>query len=79
MSIESKYLIFSDMSFKDAKTKRVGVCSKTKGLLGEIKWFGRWRQYVFFPYGGTVFNIDCMKDICEEIEELKEERKGKMK
>lgn len=31
--------------------------------LGTIKWFGRWRQYVFFPASGTVFNPDCLRQI----------------
>ena len=29
-------------------------------VLGEIKWFGRWRQYVFFPVDGTIWNPDCL-------------------
>jgi hypothetical protein len=44
-------------------------------LLGEIRWFGRWRQYAFFPAKDTVFNVDCMADIAAFIKDRMEERK----
>lgn len=32
-------------------------------VLGEIRWFGRWRQYAFFPSAETVYNPDCLDSI----------------
>jgi hypothetical protein len=34
-------------------------------LLGTIKWFGRWRQYTFFPTEDTTFNPDCLRSIAD--------------
>lgn len=37
--------------------------------IGEVKWFGSWRKYCFFPRPSTVFEKDCLRDIaafCEE-------------
>ena len=31
--------------------------------LGEVRWFGRWRQYVFAPGDGTVWNPDCLNEV----------------
>lgn len=31
--------------------------------LGEIKWYGSWRKYCFFPLGDTVFDDRCMSQI----------------
>lgn len=31
--------------------------------LGEIRWFGRWWCYAFFPEAGTVFEQACLRDI----------------
>jgi hypothetical protein len=42
-------------------------------MLGIIKWFGRWRQYAFFPDNGTVYNVECLNDITIHIKELKNE------
>lgn len=58
-----KYLEFRLLEQKP-KTQVIEVISKRRGSrLGIIKWFGRWRQYAFFPESGTVFNIECLNDI----------------
>ena len=67
----SKYLEFSLIE-KKPKTKVIGVWSKKHSdRLGIIKWFGRWRQYAFFPETGTVFNTECLNDIVSHIKGLR--------
>ena len=64
----SKYLEF----IADPKINDILVNSKLHGdKLGTIKWFGRWRQYAFFPEAGTVFNTECLNDIQSYIRELR--------
>jgi hypothetical protein len=47
-----------------AKTKVWHVVAKEDGtILGTVKWFGRWRQYAFFPESDTVFEKTCLDDI----------------
>jgi len=59
----SKYLEFRLLE-KKPKTQVIEVMSKFHGSrLGIIKWFPKWRQYVFFPESGTVFNVECLNDI----------------
>ena len=58
------------------------VCSKEHGTrLGEIRWFARWRQYVFCPAEATVFNAECLDDIrrfvIAKMTEWREERLGR--
>lgn len=31
--------------------------------LGQVKWFGRWRCYAFFPNADTVFETTCLEDL----------------
>lgn len=53
------------------KTMIFDVESKTQNtLLGQIKWFGRWRQYAFFPCQGTCFNQECLADIIDWMQQL---------
>jgi len=67
----SKYLEFNVIG-KKPKTKVIEVTSKLYGdRLGIIKWFGRWRQYAFFPETGTIFNVDCLNDIQSYIKGLR--------
>lgn len=59
----SKYLEFNTLEQKP-RTKVIEIISKRgKERLGIIKWFGRWRQYAFFPVAGTIFNVECLNDI----------------
>jgi len=47
-------------------------------LLGQVKWFGRWRCYAFYPGSGTIFERTCLRDIasfCEtETQRHREEK-----
>jgi hypothetical protein len=46
--------------------------------LGEVKWFGRWRGYAFFPEMNTIYEQKCMREIADFIEERnREHRKAK--
>jgi len=74
---------FLEFIFLDTGTKtRVWlVKSKRHGNdLGLIKWFSRWRQYAFFPDAETVWNPECLRDICDLICGLMDDRKkGKLR
>ena len=35
----------------------------TTDVLGRVEWSGRWRQYVFTPMKGTIYNAGCLDDI----------------
>ena len=39
--------------------------SKDRGVIGTVKWFGRWRKYSFFPEPGTVYEETCLREIAE--------------
>lgn len=65
----SKYLDFKIHPFRKNGTKSVyWVISKMRGgILGELRWYYKWRQYCFYPNSGTLFNKNCMKDIVDFI------------
>lgn len=70
--IESEYLEFVPAFIEGNKTGRWIVKSRGAVLrLGVIQWFGRWRQYCFFPEGETVWSKGCLEDINKFIEENK--------
>jgi len=74
---ETRYLSFKLLKdiAPEHKTQTWGVYSVRNGtLLGQIKWWGAWIQYAFFPEPGTLFNVQCMKDICAFIKGLMRER-----
>lgn len=51
--------------------------ARSGALLGVVRWFGRWRQYAFFPEPGTIYSVGCMADIETFIrEQMAERRRG---
>jgi len=76
--LSSKWIIFG--LYEDTgKTLKYNIYTKDipQIKLGEVRWFGRWRQYAFFPESNTVFEKQCMKDITNFLETLMAERKVK--
>lgn len=72
---ESRYLTFERLNLANRRTSVWSVKSKQSGAtLGVVQWFGRWRQYAFFPARDTVYNPQCMKDIIALIEAAMKER-----
>lgn len=39
-------------------------------LIGEVKWFGRWRKYAYFPAPDTVYEEVCLREIAKFGEDL---------
>ena len=62
------------------KTKVWAVEAKEDGAkLGEVRWFGRWRGYAFFPIN-AIFEHRCLRDIADFVEgQTKEHRSQKRK
>lgn len=61
---ESEYLRFYEVQMKPSMTTRGWlVVSTSLNRLGIVKFYGAWRQYVFHPGEGTIFNKGCMEDL----------------
>jgi hypothetical protein len=74
---ETEYLRFIDKESKQI-TKIIGVINiHHDEEIGEIKWFGKWRQYCFYPSDNTIWNKGCLEEVLEVIKELMDERKKK--
>lgn len=66
-----QYIEFVEL-IATGKTRK--YCCKNRssgGILGEVKWYGAWRQYCYFPTAQAVYSTGCLKDICDFIEHLK--------
>lgn len=73
---ETQYLRFDDIEVKQ-KTKLIAIVNVHHDEhIGTIKWFGKWRQYCFYPNENTIWNKDCLNDVNSVITKLMEERKN---
>lgn len=74
--MDTEYLRFRrEETAERGVTQIWAVDSRRTGFpLGYIRWFGRWRQYAFFPEPETVFNTECLSDVREFIHKLMQTR-----
>ena len=45
------------------KTKIWRILDREGGALGTVRWFSRWRCYIFEPALDTVFNSTCLLEL----------------
>lgn len=41
--------------------------SRSDDELGEVRWYGSWRRYCYFPTVQAVYSQGCLNDIAEFI------------
>ena len=63
---DTQYLHFYDLP-PMGKTRRIVVQSRRGHHLGDIRWYGPWRQYVFEPAQGTIFNVECLASLADRL------------
>lgn len=72
MSDADEFIFFEDCAVPDVrKTRIVNVLNRrSRDVLGQIRWYGSWRQYCFFPSEATIFNPTCMARITREVVDM---------
>lgn len=78
--MESKWIDFEDISYQfPSRTTTSTWCVRSKASgtpLGQIRWFGAWRQYCLYPNRVTIWNSECLNDVTTFIREQMELRKN---
>lgn len=78
-SPESKWIRFEEFSRSlTGRTTIWEVAEKqSHGVLGQVRWFARWRCYGFYPHRETIFEQQCLRDIADFCEQrTKDHRVG---
>ncbi len=68
-SITGKTIIWYVYSSKDEDGTNLAI--------GEIRWFGRWRKYAFFPDRDTIYEQDCLRDLAQFCEDKTKAHRSK--
>ena len=71
--IDYEYLHFEQVE-QTGKTSRWSCQTHRGEELGEIKWYGPWRAYCYFPPSLAVYSAGCLQDIASFIGQLMKER-----
>lgn len=67
---ESEYLTFLLVEPDDSRKTRIVLVQnkRSHAVLGSIRLYPAWRQFVFWPERGTLFNPQCMREVIEVCE-----------
>mgnify|MGYP001575296905 CR=1 FL=1 len=53
------------------------VVTKDGGVgLGEVKWFGRWHGYAFYPKPDMIYDEACLRDVADFIKAQMDARRA---
>lgn len=74
--LESEFIYVEKVELPKRKTPIYKLFSMSNHdiKLGEIKWFGAWRQYCFYPEGNTIFDRKCLTYINNFLEEVNKKK-----
>jgi hypothetical protein len=68
--------IYIEEGASKPRTKVFYVYATLSGqLLGEVSWYGNWRQYTFLVYQRSVYDSGCMDAISEFTKKINKEHK----
>ena len=44
-------------------------------MLGVIRWYSNWKEYIFQPYEGSEYSVECLADIKAFLDKCNAEAK----
>lgn len=73
----NKYLRVDKLNLSGLKIKTDTwvVRDEIGNSLGEVKWYGPWRQYTLWTILGVVFNRDCLTALAGFLHEVNEDHR----
>ena len=76
-SFPSKYLDFRLAKKQNPSSWVVDVFTSGDDdiLLGQIRYYANWRQYIFFSKGTPLLSVGCMEDIVSFTKTLNKEKR----
>ena len=74
---ESKYFLVSEEIVEGRKTPILHIHSNEGYYLGDIKWYGAWRKFCFYPVSDTIWDDKCLSELLNFLEQYNKEWRNK--
>ncbi len=75
--VDNEYFQVTEEKLENRKTPIYHIISKRSNLeIGQIKWYGAWRKYCFFPDEYTVWDRKCLKELIDFLDEINKRKRG---
>lgn len=69
----SDYFIISEKRIEGRKTPILNIIGACGEDLGQIKWYGAWRKFCFYPGNDTIWDNKCLENLLNFINEYNSE------
>ena len=76
---ECNYFMISEEVVVGRKTPILHIHSNEGYYLGDIKWYGAWRKFCFYPTQDTVWDEKCLAELLNFLEQYNREWRNKKK
>lgn len=77
MITEGQWINFQEFPPSSGRKLSIFSILTKQGIsIGEVKWYGNWRQYCFFPDEDSIYDRKCMMEVINFINKLMEDRKN---
>ncbi len=68
---QNEYIEIVGENLKGRKTSIYHINSfRSQDEIGQIKWYGAWKKYCFFPNGDTVWDEKCLCSVYDWLLEV---------
>ena len=74
---ECNYFMISEEIVEGRKTPILHIHSNEGYYLGDIKWYGAWRKFCFYPNQDTVWDNKCLSELLNFLEQYNKEWRNK--
>lgn len=68
-----QYFIIYEKRIEGRKTPILKILGAYSEDLGEIKWYGAWRKFCFYPSTDTIWDNKCLEELLKFINEYNSE------
>ena len=68
--VRYKYIHFRQIATQNGRWIWSCRNNRTDSELGQVMFYGPWRQYCYFPKGDTVLNKTCLDNIAEFLQKV---------
>ena len=74
-----EYFNIEEQTYENRKTCILVIYTKDNFELGQIKWYGAWRKYCFYPNSNTIWDNKCLIEVLDFIKEYTDYYKNNKK
>lgn len=78
--VDNTFFTILRQELANRKTPIYHIYSKTsKDEIGQIKWYGAWRKFCFFPNEETIWDSKCLNSLMEFLDEINKDYRKEIK